>query len=162
MLGYLLTAVAAATFANSSPANQPQVEPPTVAPISGSYFAMDYVPSTEGSGCVVASGSQLLSEVSYGGVKGKTFFIKSPYSASNGQVVSIQILTVTSGLGSLAPSGTLEWTGYGSANWSVSGTFTAAITEVGTHAFMLSLSETFGDCTEKQELSLVRMAVDND
>lgn len=156
MLGYLFAVVAAATFANQSP-----VEPPATAPVSGSYLAMLYVPSAEGTGCVMGSSSQLFAEVSYGGLSSRTFYIKSPYAGSNGQVVSVQTMTVTSGLGSLTPSGTFTWTGYGAYNWNVSGTFTTSIQEVGAHAFMLNLTESYSNCNENQSLSLVRMGVDN-
>lgn len=156
MLQYLLAIAAAATFANQSP-----TEPPAIAPASGSYLALLYVPSASGTGCVMGSGSQLIAEVSYSGFAGKTFYVKSPYAGSSGQVISLQTMTVTSGAGTLTPSGTFTWTGYGAYNWNVNGTFTASIQEVGAHAFMLNLTEVYSNCTENQSLSLVRMGVDN-
>jgi len=157
MLSLLLAAVAAATFVN-----QPPVVPPTTqAPESGSYIGMAYVPSADGSGCVLAADSNVIAEVSFGGLSGKTLWIRYPYAASNGTVASVQTLTLTGGLGSVTPNGTFTWTGSGTHTWDVSGTFTANVTEVGTHAFMITVVETFTDCTETQSLSLARVGVDN-
>ena len=157
----LLAVVALAMFANQSTA-LPQAE----APISGTYVGLASVPSAQGNGCVLGAGSQVISEVSFPGLRGKTLYIRIPYSAySNGelvQLVSVETLTLADGIGTLSPSGTFVWTGTGSASWDVSGSFTASITEVGTHAFMLNVTETYSNCTETEAISLARTGVDNE
>ena len=156
MLNFVLAAVTAATFANQS-----IVTPTTEAPDAGTYVGMAYVSSADGTGCVMGSGSQVFAEVSFGGLSGKTMFIRFPYSGSNGAVASVETMTVTGGRGSLSPSGTLTWVGTGAYNWNVSGTFTTSITEVGTHAFLLNVTDTYPNCTETQSLSLARTGTDN-
>jgi hypothetical protein len=156
MFDLLFAGAIAATFANQ-PVTPPTVEPPD----SGTYIGLSYVPSADGNGCVMGSGSQVIAEVSFGGLSGKTLFIRYPYSSSNGALVSVQTVTLTSGLGTLSPSGTFTWTGTGAYTWDVSGSYSATITEVGTHAFILNVTSTYTNCTETQSLSLARTGTDN-
>jgi hypothetical protein len=161
MFDVLVSAALLATFANQSTPS-----PPAPAPTAGTYVGLLAVPSANGSGCVMGANSQVISEVSFAGLKGRTLYVRVPYSASsNGtlvELVSVETLTFTSGIGTLSPSGTFDWVGTGSASWNVSGSFTASITEVGTHAFMLNLAETYSNCTQTQAVSLARTGVDND
>lgn len=130
-------------------------------PESGTFLSMEYVPTAKGSGCVEGAGSDIYAEVSYPGLGGKTIYIRTPVDGSGTQLLSLQTLTVKSGLNADSPSGTFIWIGAGSANWNVSGNFKASITEVSSHAFLLSVIETYTDCTETQQFSLVRTGADN-
>jgi hypothetical protein len=74
--------------------------------------------------------------------------------------VSEQTLTTTKGKGTINLSGTLAWTGGGiGTSWSYTGTWFATITEIGSHAFAMLLSESYADCTEELNLSLVKTGV---
>jgi hypothetical protein len=106
MFDILLGVAAWATFAA-----QPTVPPSTAAPISGTYLAPVYVTSAEGTGCVMPAKANAFAEVSYGGLSGKTLDIRIPISGATetetAQFVSIEALTLTGGVGTLSPSGSI-------------------------------------------------------
>ena len=131
------------------------------APESGTYMVLVYVQSA-GNGCLDVTGNTYVGEVSFGGLNAGTQIIRFPLAANGLAVVSAQTWTVKSGKGTTHLSGSLTWTGVGVGNsWSVTGTFSATVTEVGTHAFVMQTTQSYDTCSnEKFNYSLVRMGAD--
>jgi len=133
------------------------------APEAGTYAASIFVDSISSGYCLDSAGAHFAGGVSYGGLSATTDYVRIPITAKSKALVSVQTLTVTSGKGTLRPSGKFTWTGngFGGGGWSLSGTFQAQITEIGTHAFALQIGETYmngyGSCMEVLNISLVRM-----
>jgi hypothetical protein len=72
--------------------------------------------------------------------------------------VSVQTLNTTMRKGTINPAGTLTWTGGGiGGSWNYTGTWGATVKEVGSHAFAMLLTESYGDCQEDLNISLVRI-----
>ena len=133
----------------------------STAPVSGTYAGLVYVQSA-GSGCLDVTGNTYVGEVSFGGLSAGTQYIRIPLAANGLAVSSVQTWTVTGGKGTTKLSGTLAWTGAGVGNsWSVTGTFSATVTEVGAHVFDMQTTQSYDTCTnEKFNYSLVRMGPD--
>src|SRR4029077_3419591 len=98
-------------------------------------------------------------EVSFGGLGAATQIVRLPIAGNGLAVASQQNWTVTGGKGTTHLSGTLAWTGAGVGDsWSVSGTFSATVTEVGAHTFVMQTTQSYDTCSnEKFNYSLVRM-----
>lgn len=131
----------------------------TTAPDAGTYSGGIYVSSTSGTDCLDRSGDAYFTEVSFSGLSGSKHYIHMPLVGSPGAVVSAVTITVKSGKGTTNLGGTLAWTGNGvGGNWDVTGTFSATITEVGAHAFVMQAKLSYTNCTEEDwNVSLVRM-----
>jgi hypothetical protein len=128
------------------------------APQAGTYQALVYVQSATG-GCLDKAGFAFVGSMSYSGFGGVTHYLRALQTGSNYAVVSVQTLTVKVGKGTTHPSGNLAWTGGGVGNsWNVGGTFSASVTEIGTHAFVLQLKESYNGCSEEDiNVSLARI-----
>ena len=131
------------------------------APESGTYSAQIYIQSAD-SGCLDKAGFVFIGEASFAGLSGATHYLRFPETGSNLAIVSAQTLTVTNGKGTTHLSGKLVWTGNGiGESWNYSGTFSATVTEIGTHAFVMQMKESYTGCAEEDSnISLVRMGVD--
>lgn len=129
----------------------------TEAPEAGTYLASISVQDALGD-CVAPYQAQYTGEVSFAGLGGEKHYIRVPTTGIDTASVSVQTLTTTTRKGTINPAGTLSWTGGGiGASWNYTGTWGATITEVGSHAFAMLLSESYGDCTEYLNISLVRI-----
>jgi hypothetical protein len=131
------------------------------APDSGTYQGEVYVQSVSGSGCLDKAGFVFIGSMSFPGLSGTTYSLRALETGSNFAVASVQTLTVKSGKGTTHPSGSLAWTGSGvGGSWSVTGTFAATVTEIGTHTFVLQLKESYSGCTEEDlNIPLARIGV---
>jgi hypothetical protein len=131
------------------------------APESGTYNAQVYIQSAD-SGCLDKAGFVFIGEASFAGLGGATHYLRIPETGSNLAIVSVQTLTVTSGKGTTHLNGKLVWTGNGfGESWNYSGTFSATVTEIGTHAFVMQMKESYTGCTEEDSnISLVRIGAD--
>jgi len=131
------------------------------APQAGTYQALLYVQSVSGGGCLDQAGFAFTGSMSFSGLGGTTQYLRWLETGNNFSVASIQTLTVKSGKGTTHPSGGLAWTGagIGTGGWSFTGdTFSATVTEIGTHAFVLQLKEAYSGCTaENINVALVRI-----
>ena len=131
------------------------------APSSGTYQGEVFVNSVTGSGCLDKAGYAFIASMSFPGLSGTTWYLRALETGGNFAVESQQTLTVRSGKGSLSPGGSMLWDGSGIGDsWSESGTFTSSVTEIGTHAFVLALTEKYGSCTEVLNIPLARIGVD--
>jgi hypothetical protein len=127
------------------------------APATGTYDAQLYV-QTADTGCLDRAGYVFVGEASFSGLGGGIHYLRMPETGNNLAFVSTQTLTVTSGKGTTSLGGKLTWTGTGiGESWNYTGTFTATITEIGTHAFVMQLKEAYNGCAaEESNISLVR------
>src|SRR4051794_28059746 len=102
----------------------------TTTPLSGAYAAGIYVASASGSGCLDSKGTGYFGMVNYLGYTQSKIVIRVPLPAE--AAASIQLLTISNGAGTDAPSGTFGWKGYstGGQLWSISGQFAATITRI--------------------------------
>lgn len=125
-------------------------------PRAGVYAAGIYIASTNGSfDCLDSSGWQLTGLMYYNGMKGTKASIHIPLAKG---LLSIQKLTVTAGAGTEQPSGAFTWIGSGilGGGWSNSGTFSAWIYPLDADDFQAEIVETYGNCTETDDINLVR------
>jgi len=148
-----ITAVLCAVFGTGAIASDE-----ATAPVAGTYAAVIYIQSA-GSGCLDVTGATYVGEVSFAGLSGATQYLRVPLAANGLAVVSAQTLTVTSGKGTTHLGGKLVWTGNGVGDsWNVSGTFSATVTEVGAHTFVMQTTESYDTCkNEQSNISLVRL-----
>ena len=151
-IAFLVTAVCTA-FATCAVASEK-----ASAPEAGTYEAEVYVQSVSGGGCLDSAGFTFIGELSFGGLSNGTQYLRLPETGINLAVASIQTLTVKSGKGTTNMSGSLSWTGSGfGSSWTESGTFSETITEIGSHAFVMKLTDAYSGCTaETMNISLVR------
>lgn len=128
------------------------------APEAGTYEALVYVQSAT-SGCLDKAGFAFVGSMSFSGLGGTTHYLRALETGDNVSLVSVQTLTVKSGKGTTTPSGSLAWTGGGvGGSWSENGTFSATVTELGTHAFVIQLKESYSGCSDEQlNVSLARI-----
>lgn len=132
----------------------------TSAPESGTFQGEIYVQSVSGSGCLDKAGYVFVASLSFPGLGGTSYVLRGLETGDNAAFVSIQSLTVKSGKGTTTPSGDLTWTGAGvGGSWSETGTFSGTVTEIGTHAFVLQLTEKYSSCTENLNIPLARIGV---
>lgn len=131
------------------------------APESGTYQFELYVQSASGAGCLDKAGYVFIGSMSFAGLGGSKHYLRALETGSNFAVDSVQTLAVTGGKGTTNLSGNLTWTGAGiGGSWSESGTFSATVTEIGTHTFAMALKETYSGCTSEDiNLALVRTGV---
>lgn len=126
-------------------------------PPEGTYAANVFVQSVAGAGCVdFTNESFVAGEVSYGGLSAKRLVIRVPLVGPDATFTWRQVLTVTGGAGTLNPTGTVTFAGIGAISWNMQGTFSAIVNELDSHDFGLQISETYPDCSEKLQISLVR------
>ena len=126
-------------------------------PPAGTYAANVFVQSATGTGCVDSTnGTFVDAEVSYGGLSAKRLVIRIPLAGPDATFTWRQILTITGGAGTLNPTGTVAFAGIGAISWSMQGTFSATVNELDSHDFGMQISETYPDCSEKLQISLVR------
>ena len=130
------------------------------APQSGTYEALLYVQSAA-KGCLDIAQNAFIGSMSFGGLSATKNYLRALETGPSTSIDSLQTLNVTSGAGTTHPSGGLVWTGAGiGGSWSVNGSFSATITEISTHAFVLQLKETYTGCSEEDiNVSLVRIGV---
>lgn len=129
------------------------------APVSGTYEAEIYVQSVSGTGCLDKAGFTFIGELSFAGLSGSKHYLRALETGTNFAVDSVQTLAVTHGKGTTSLSGTLTWTGNGvGGSWSESGTFSATVTEIGGHTFVMQMTDVYSGCTaEVLNIALVRM-----
>jgi len=150
VISTLAFAISAVAFAILGVPNAAVAHDTTSAPDAGTYQGEVYVQSVSGSGCLDKAGFVYIASMSYGGLSGTTDYLRALETGSNLAVDSVQALTVKSGKGTTHPAGNLTWTGAGvGASWNETGTFSATITEIGTHTFVLQLTESYSGCTEE-------------
>ena len=149
----IITAAFCAAFGTCAIASDETVAEPE----TGSYDSQLYVQSAA-TGCLDRAGYVYVGEASFSGLSGATHALRFPETGNNIAFVSTQILTVTSGKGTTNLGGKLTWTGAGiGESWNYTGTFTATITEIGTHSFVMQLKEIYNGCaSEEYNISLVR------
>jgi hypothetical protein len=134
----------------------------TQAPEPGSYYASLYMGSANGSQCLEHAGPLYPGEVSFSGLNGTKHYVRSPWTYPDEAMVSVHVLSVTSGRGTTSWKGKLTRIakGYGGKDWNVSGSFTAELHEIGSHMFGAEITESYGNCTEEMAVSLVRVSSD--
>ena len=152
------TIAAAFAFATLSLSNDAIASDLGTAPEAGTYQALLYVQSAT-AGCIDKAGFAFTGSMSFGGLSASKDYLRALETGNNFAVDSIQTLTVTGGKGTTQLSGSFVWTGSGiGGGWTENGTFSAMVTEIGTHAFILQLKETYSGCTaEDINVSLVRI-----
>jgi len=131
------------------------------APESGTFQGEVYVQSVSGSGCLDKAGFIYIGSMSYPGLSGATAYLRALETGNNFAVNSVQTLGIKTGKGTTHPSGDLTWTGAGiGGSWSVTGTFSATVVEIGTHSFVLQLQESYSGCSEEDlNIPLSRIGV---
>lgn len=150
--------LAAAIFSTGASAKAP-----TAPPQSGVYAANILIVKADGLGCLDAKGNRFAGVLNYGGISGTQLGLRIPISDHSGvAVVSTQVLTVKSGIGTTQPSGTFVWRGAGEgAHWNLSGTFSSTLIEVDVYSFAADVSEDYTaggySCDEEQLISLTRL-----
>ena len=131
------------------------------APYAGAYLASFYVQYANGNlNCLDVTGEQYRASVSYSGLGGTTNYIRMPFLGNYEAAEYVWQFTVTRGAGTLAPSGDFNWHNRPYHDEYASGKFSASIMEVGTHAFLMQLSESYDGCYENVNVSLVRVSGD--
>jgi hypothetical protein len=141
-------------------ATRAQAQEPGTAPMAGTYVADVFIQSATGPDCLDTPGNYLAGVVNYSGLSATTIGIRVPDVRTDVAVISLQALKITNGAGTLTPSGTFTWKGAGiGANWDLTGTFSASLTEVDGFSFATKVTETYSGCTEVQLISLIRAAV---
>lgn len=130
---------------------------------AGSYVANVYVAETlsaPGVVCLDPSGTSYFGVVHYGGVDAATLTMHLALSGIPA-VISRQVLTVTHGVGTDAPEGT--FVAHLSNGGGATGTFSASLQPFDNVSFTGSLIENAPalGCTERLEISLVRMPSSN-
>jgi hypothetical protein len=155
------TMISSLAFAILGVSNAAVASDTVTAPESGTFQGEVYVQSVSGSGCLDKAGFVYIGSMSYAGLSGATDILRALETGNNFAVNSVQTLAVKSGKGTTHPSGDLTWTGAGiGGSWSVTGTFTATVTEIGTHSFVLQLKETYSGCSEEDlNIPLSRIGV---
>ena len=130
------------------------------APVSGTYEAELYIQSAS-SGCLDKAGYAYVGELTFPGLAGTAWGLHALESGSNFVVDSIQTLTVTTGKGTTKLGGNLTWIGAGvGSSWNKSGTFTATVTEIDTHDFVMQLNESYSGCSSEDiTVELTRVGV---
>ena len=133
-----------------------------IAPTVGTYAANIYIQTATGESCLDAPGRNFSGVLVYGGLSATQMWIRIPQVGSTTGMVSTQVLTVTTGAGTTSPGGKFSWKGQGvGPGWSLTGTFTASITPIDTHSFVLNLSERYlnggYNCTEAPVLAVTRV-----
>ena len=153
------TIAAACAFAILGPSNGAVASDWATAPDSGTYQAEIYVQSVSGSGCLDKAGFAFIGEMSFAGLGGAKHYLRALETGIDFAVDSVQTLTVKSGKGTTSLSGSLTWTGNGvGGSWSETGTFSATVTEIGAHAFVMQMKDTYSGCSaENLNVALVRM-----
>jgi hypothetical protein len=129
------------------------------APSAGTYQALVWVQSVSGAGCLDKASYAFTGSVSFAGLGGSKHYLRALEAGSNLALVSIQTLTVTTGKGTTKPYGDFTWSVSGmGGSASANGSFTSTITEIGTHAFVWQLKESYANCSsEVINLSLARI-----
>lgn len=154
------TCAAACALAFFGPLNGAIASEPVSAPESGTFQGEVYVDSASGTGCLDKAGYAFIGSLSFPGMSGTTYTLRALETGSGVAFVSVQTLTVKSGKGTTSPSGSLSWVGGGvGGSWTENGTFTSTIAEIGTHAFVLQLTEKYSGCTEDINVPLARIGV---
>lgn len=133
----------------------------TTAPVSGTYEAELYIQSAS-SGCLDKAGFAFVGEMSFPNLSGSTWALRALESGSNYLVDSIQVLSIKTGKGTTKLTGDLTWTGAGVGDsWSKTGTFSATVTEVDGHDFVVQLDEAYTGCSaEDINVELTRVGAE--
>jgi len=125
-----------------------------IAPSSGTYAAGIYVISAAGSGCFDSAGAYYTGVVQYGGIAARTIYLNVPYPQNYD--VSAQTLSVTSGVGTVHPSGKFTWAFQGRLQSSVNGTFNSTLVEINANKFVAEVDESYPNCQEGVSISLIK------
>jgi hypothetical protein len=133
------------------------------APEAGTYAAAIAITAVSGPSCPNTLGAEFAGVVDWGGIQSKTLTVRAPVAITGlYAIVSQQVLTITSGLGTTNLSGTVEWTAAGidSPFSKLDGTFTASLVYVDAESFVANLTEDFVsiDCSEGIDVALTRVA----
>jgi len=133
-----------------------------IAPVVGTYVANVYIQTATGDGCMDTPGRAFAGVLVYGGLSATQFWLRLPQTGSTTGIVSTEVLTITAGAGTTSPSGKFTWKGQGvGPAWNLNGTFTASITGIDTHSFVMNLSERYANsgyyCTETPVVAATRV-----
>lgn len=147
-VGWFFAAMAMLTATSASATTYPQ---------PGAYAASIYVASTAGSGCLDSMGTIYAGVLNYGGLDDNHGGLRVPLGAQG--VVSVQALTVKTGLGTLTPSGTFSWKiSNGQSGQTIPGDWSAKLAVVDTVSFVAHITEHYNNgCTESLTVSLTRV-----
>jgi hypothetical protein len=155
-----LTAFVAASSAWGATAPQPE---------PGRYLAKIVVTEAHPAECPYPLGADYSGVLHYGGLQASQMTIRIPMVIDGSSLIDRQVLTITSGAGSVRPSGTLS-VHMTPLDLTVTGSFEAELTPSDSEAFMAKITEMVpaivpgrggavdprGDCTEVLQIALTR------
>jgi hypothetical protein len=127
-------------------------------PQPGRYTADIVVTEVHGAECLDQTGDKYHGVLVYGGINATKATLRKPVLVDKVHLIEHLTLTITSGIGTLSPSGTFSLEVASPLDLKVSGTFEAKLIFSDAEAFTerLTVMAPSVDCTEAFDIALVR------